>query len=114
MTSTLQKSPSPDFATKGRRSPGFGDDSSSDEQDGEIVIKKELFRTPTIKQDMEGSFSSPNINVRMSPLLSALRDAVSSVHNLEDYEIVEKIGAGFFAEVYKVSSRAERGNSLPL
>ena len=105
MMSTLHQSPSPEFGTKGRRSPGFGDDSSSDEQDGERVFK-EFIRSPTLKQDMDdGCFSSPNSNVRMSPLLSALRDAVSSVHNLEDYEIVEKIGAGFFAEVYKVRAR---------
>lgn len=106
--SALLKSPSPEFASKDRRSPVFGDDSSSDDQDGELVIKKD-FRSPIVKQDLDGCFSSPNSNVRMSPLLSALRDAVSSVHNLEDYEIVEKIGAGFFAEVFKVSRRSERG-----
>jgi protein kinase 1 len=38
----------------------------------------------------------------MSPLLSALRDAVSTVSGLEDFEILESIGAGFFAEVFKV------------
>ena len=100
MTSTLHESPSPEFTTKDRSSPGLGD-SSSDEQDGDFVFKKTLVRSPLVRQDMEGSLSPTN-NVRMSPLLSALRDAVSSVHNLEDYEIVEKIGAGFFAEVFKV------------
>ena len=37
-----------------------------------------------------------------SPLLSALREAVESVSNMEDFEQIEKIGSGFFAEVYKV------------
>ena len=42
------------------------------------------------------------VNVRRSPLLSALREAVTSVSGIEDFEILETIGAGFFAEVYKV------------
>ena len=109
--STLHESPSPEFDTKGFRSPDFGDDGS----DGEFVFnRKEFIRTPTLKKDMEDSFSSPNSNVRMSPLLSALRDAVSSVHNLEDYEIVEKIGAGFFAEVYKVMRPQNARRLAPL
>ena len=37
-----------------------------------------------------------------SPLLSALRQAVDSVCNKEDFEELEMIGAGFFADVYKV------------
>ncbi len=39
-----------------------------------------------------------------SPLLVAMRDAVDSLNKYEDFKILEKIGAGFFAEVYKVSS----------
>lgn len=38
-----------------------------------------------------------------SPLLVAMRDAVDSLNKYEDFKILEKIGAGFFAEVYKVS-----------
>ena len=38
-----------------------------------------------------------------SPLLTALREAVDSVSQYEDFVILEKIGAGFFAEVFKVS-----------
>ena len=43
-----------------------------------------------------------------SPLLNALREAVESVSNMEDFEKLEQIGAGFFAEVFKVSSMRER------
>ena len=38
-----------------------------------------------------------------SPLLTAMREAVDSLAQYEDFEIIEKIGAGFFAEVFKVS-----------
>ena len=37
-----------------------------------------------------------------SPLLTAMREAVDSINQYEDFEILEKIGAGFFAEVFKV------------
>ena len=37
-----------------------------------------------------------------SPLLTAMREAVDSINQYEDFEILEKIGAGFFADVYKV------------
>ena len=37
-----------------------------------------------------------------SPLLVAVRDAVDSLSQYSDFEIMEKIGAGFFAEVFKV------------
>ena len=37
-----------------------------------------------------------------SPLLTAVREAVDSLSQYEDFEILEKIGAGFFAEVFKV------------
>ena len=37
-----------------------------------------------------------------SPLLTAVREAVDSINQYEDFEILEKIGAGFFADVYKV------------
>ncbi len=37
-----------------------------------------------------------------SPLLTAVREAVDSLSQFEDFEIIEKIGAGFFAEVFKV------------
>ena len=37
-----------------------------------------------------------------SPLLTAVREAVDSINQYEDFEILEKIGAGFFADVFKV------------
>ena len=40
-----------------------------------------------------------------SPLLSALREAVESVSNMDDFEQIEKIGSGFFAEVYKARKK---------
>lgn len=38
-----------------------------------------------------------------SPLLVAMRTAVDSLNQYEDFEILEEIGAGFFAQVFKVS-----------
>ena len=38
-----------------------------------------------------------------SPLLSVLREAVESLSCIEDFEKMEMIGSGFFAEVFKVS-----------
>lgn len=43
------------------------------------------------------------LNRPSSPLLSALRQAVDSLSNMEDFEQLECIGAGFFAEVFKVN-----------
>ncbi|XP_003389929.2 PREDICTED: dual specificity testis-specific protein kinase 1-like [Amphimedon queenslandica] len=46
---------------------------------------------------------SPSHHVpRPSSALRALREAVGSVSNMEDFERIEKIGSGFFADVYKV------------
>ncbi len=45
----------------------------------------------------EGIHISPS-----SPLLTAVREAVDSLSQYQDFEILEKIGAGFFAEVFKV------------
>ena len=42
-------------------------------------------------------------NCPSSPLLVAMRNAVDSLNKYEDFKILEKIGAGFFAEVFKVS-----------
>lgn len=39
-----------------------------------------------------------------SPLLVAMRTAVDSLNQYEDFEILEEIGAGFFAQVFKVRS----------
>ena len=47
--------------------------------------------------DEEWRQQTPN-----SPLLTAMREAVDSINQYEDFEILEKIGAGFFAEVFKV------------
>jgi hypothetical protein len=44
-----------------------------------------------------------------SPLLTAVREAVDSINQYEDFEVLEKIGAGFFAEVFKVSMTWVRG-----
>lgn len=45
------------------------------------------------------SFQPPN-----SPLLVAMRTAVDSLNQYEDFDIVEEIGAGFYADVFKVIS----------
>lgn len=53
-------------------------------------------------QDSDGehtTFQPPS-----SPLLVAMRTAVDSLNQYEDFEILEEIGAGFFAQVFKVSS----------
>ena len=51
-------------------------------------------------------FSDEELHLRSpsSPLLTAMREAVDSISQYEDFEILEKIGAGFFAEVFKVST----------
>ncbi len=53
-----------------------------------------------------GPFQPPS-----SPLLVAMRTAVDSLNQYEDFEILEEIGAGFYAVVFKVSCR---GDTLPL
>lgn len=49
---------------------------------------------------IEASYN--DIKPPSSPLLTALRDAVSSVHRMDDFEIIQEIGEGFYAKVYKV------------
>lgn len=54
----------------------------------------------TLSQDLDGehtTFQPPS-----SPLLVAMRTAVDSLNQYEDFEILEEIGAGFFAQVFKV------------
>ena len=43
-------------------------------------------------------FQPPN-----SPLLVAMRTAVDSLNQYDDFDILDEIGSGFFAEVFKVS-----------
>lgn len=69
---------------------------------------------------MNGSVQSPSFGsnglapfspvLPSSPLLSVLREAVESLSSIEDFEKMEMIGAGFFAEVFKVSQCC--GNKL--
>ncbi len=42
------------------------------------------------------------INRPSSPMLFALREAVDSVSNMADFKMIEKLGSGFFGEVFKV------------
>ena len=53
---------------------------------------------PVIKETTSNYMTPPS-----SPMLTALRDAVSSLNRFEDFEIIEKIGEGFYAKVYKVN-----------
>ena len=58
-------------------------------------------RLSVASQDSDGehlTFQPPS-----SPLLVAMRTAVDSLNQYEDFEILEEIGAGFFAQVFKVS-----------
>lgn len=41
-----------------------------------------------------------------SPMLTAMREAVDSITQYEDFEVVEKIGAGFYADVFKVMMKS--------
>ena len=43
------------------------------------------------------------MNLPSSPLLVAVKSAVDSLNQYEDFDILEQIGVGFFAEVFKVS-----------
>ena len=53
---------------------------------------------PTIKEHSPYHMTPPS-----SPMLTAVRDAVSSLNRMEDFEIIEEIGEGFYAKVYKVT-----------
>lgn len=51
-----------------------------------------------LRDDTDGGvFKSPS-----SPMLTAMREAVDSITQYEEFEIMEKIGAGFYADVFKV------------
>ena len=39
-----------------------------------------------------------------SPLLVAMRTAVDSLNQFDDFDVIEEIGSGFFADVFKVST----------
>lgn len=56
------------------------------------------FLESDLKPIKESTMTPPS-----SPMLTALRDAVSSVSRIEDFEIIEEIGEGFYAKVYKVT-----------
>lgn len=52
---------------------------------------------------MEGVDNDPVIPCRPnSPLLQAVQQAVESLNPIEDFEILDQIGSGFYAEVFKV------------
>lgn len=55
---------------------------------------------PVIKEHSPPTYMTPP----SSPMLTALRDAVSSLNRMEDFEIIQPIGEGFYAKVYKVIS----------
>lgn len=52
---------------------------------------------PPGSSDDEFAYKCPS-----SPLLVAVRNAVDSLSQYNDFEILEKIGSGFYAEVFKV------------
>lgn len=51
----------------------------------------------------EGSNDNLIFNPPSSPLLMAVKKAVDSLNQYADFEIIEEIGSGFFADVFKVS-----------
>ena len=51
-----------------------------------------------------GSNESLIFNHPSSPLLMAVKKAVDSLNQYEDFEIIEEIGSGYFADVFKVSN----------
>jgi hypothetical protein len=55
----------------------------------------------------------PTFQPPSSPLLVAMRTAVDSLNQYEDFEILDEIGAGFFAQVFKVSWSMYRLHTEP-
>ena len=72
---------------------------NKDSRANSLSTSPPLHMTPSASEDDLGIHNCPS-----SPLLVAMRDAVDSLNKYEDFKILEKIGAGFFAEVYKVKS----------
>ena len=62
------------------------------DEDGEVACAS------PVRELIDG----PHTPTPSSPLLTAMREAVDSINQYEDFEILEKIGAGFFADVFKV------------
>ena len=67
--------------------------------DGTEDRRNRILRISPVREvtEEENRLSTPS-----SPLLTAMREAVESINQYDDFEILEKIGTGFFAEVFKV------------
>ena len=83
---------------------------SDEEVDGLFSLLPQeygIFISTPSKDDIE--IEHQEINRPSSPLLLAIRGAVDSLNQYDDFDILNKIGSGFFADVFKVRFKGSWG-----
>ena len=77
----------------------------NDEEDVDGVVRRSpLSGSCSASTSLLGLHRSDSVtlNPPSSPLLMAVRRAVDSLNQYDDFDIIEEIGSGFFADVFKV------------
>ena len=82
---------------------------SSQQASHKKALPKLSCEMPPISTDLPAirEHSPYHMTPPSSPMLTAVRNAVSSLNRMEDFEIIEEIGEGFYAKVYKVNGICE-------
>ena len=68
---------------------------------GHLLATPDHARASPLRSFVHEDRMSPSV-CPSSPLCSAVRDAVDSLSQYDDFDVLEQIGTGFFADVYKV------------